>query len=112
MVELEIRSTFSFQADRWLGDVAPSLLDALMRSRLQEAKERAGERKQAEALLPAHLLFVKGRPTVLPTVQEAKIVADARRRVAQAVGLDINYADAPELLARYGELMGPTAATS
>ena len=41
MVELEIRSTFSFQGDRWLVDVAPSLLDPLMRSRLREAKERA-----------------------------------------------------------------------
>ena len=108
MVELEIRSTFSFQGDRWLGDVAPSLLDALMRSRLQEAKERAGERKQAEALLPAHLLFVKGRPTVMPTAGEAQLIADVRRRVAQAVGLAVGYTDGSAVLMRYGELMGPT----
>ena len=110
MVELEIRSTFSFQGDRWLGDVAPALLDAVTRGRLMEAKERAEDRKQAEALLPVSLLFVKGWPTAMPTPQEAQLIADVRKRVAQAVGLHINYTDAPEVLARYAQLMAQAAA--
>jgi len=110
MVELEIRSTFSFQGDRWLGDVAPALLDPFTRSRLQEAKERAEARKQAEALLPMSLLFVKGWPTAMPTPQEAQLIADVRRRVARSVGLHINYTDAPAVLTRYAQLMAHAAA--
>lgn len=64
MVELEAVSTFSFQSRRWLGDVAPDLLDASLRARLQEAKERARLREAAEARLPGHVLFTKGWPTV------------------------------------------------
>lgn len=110
MVDLEIRSTFSFQGDRWLGDVAPTLLDPITRSRLQEAKERAEARKQAEALLPMSLLFVKGWPTAMPTPQEAQLIADVRKRVARAVGLHINYTDAPAVLTRYAQLMAHAAA--
>lgn len=110
MVELEIKSTFSFQADRWLGDVAPSLLDPLSRSRLAETKERAEARQQAEALLPAHLLFVKGWPTAMPSQQEAQLIAQVRQRVAQAVGLHINYTDALAVLSRYEQLMAQAAA--
>lgn len=110
MVELEIRSTFSFQGDRWLGDVAPALLDATTRGRLMEAKERAEDRKRAEALLPESLLFVKGWPTAMPTPQEAQLIAHVRKRVARAVGLHINYTEAPEVLARYAQLMAQAAA--
>lgn len=110
MVELEIRSTFSFQGERWLGDVAPSLLNPLTRSRLLEAKERAEARKQAEALLPINLLFVKGWPTAMPSPKEAQLIADVRQRVARAVGLTINYTDAPAVLTRYAQLMAQAAA--
>lgn len=40
-----IRSTFSFQSGEWLGDVAPTLLDAGTRQRLIEAKGRALARR-------------------------------------------------------------------
>src|SRR5207237_4678266 len=108
--ELEIRSTFSFQGDRWLGDVAPTLLDPITRSRLQEAKERAEARKQAEALLPMSLLFVRGWPTAMPTPQEAQLIADVRKRVARAVGLRINYTDATSVLTRYAHAAANTSA--
>lgn len=40
IVELEIRSTFSFQSKRWLGDVAPGLLDAPARCRSRGHRRR------------------------------------------------------------------------
>ena len=105
MVALEATSTFSFQSHRWLGDVAPDLLDAGLRARLQEAKERARLRISAEARLPEHLLFVKGWPTVLPTPGEAALIAEVRRDVAQAVGLQVHHTDRDAVLVRYRELM-------
>ena len=105
MVALEATSTFSFQSHRWLGDVAPALLDAGLRARLQEAKERARLRVSAEARLPEHLLFVKGWPTVLPTPGEAALIAGVRRDVAQAVGLQVHRTDRDAVLVRYRELM-------
>lgn len=105
MVALEATSTFSFQSHRWLGDVAPDLLDAGLRARLQEAKERARLRMSAEARLPEHLLFVKGWPTVLPTPGEAAVIAEVRRDVAQALGLQVHHTDRDAVLVRYRELM-------
>ena len=64
---------------------------------------RADAQKPAEALLLARLLFVKGRPTAGVT----QLIAEVRTRVAQAVGLDVDYANGPAVLARYGKLMGP-----
>jgi 3'-phosphoadenosine 5'-phosphosulfate sulfotransferase (PAPS reductase)/FAD synthetase len=106
MVELEVVSTFSFQGQRWLGDVAPGLLDASVRQRLQEAKERAAEREAAEAMLPPELLFVSGWPTFVPSLVQAALIAEVRRRVAQAVGLAVNYTDAVSVQARYDQLIG------
>jgi hypothetical protein len=85
--------------------VAPDLLDAGLRARLQEGKERAQLRMSAEARLPEHLLFVKGWPTVLPTPGEAALIAGVRRDVAQAVGLQVHHTDRDAVLVRYRELM-------
>ena len=105
MVELEARTTFSFQGSRWLGDVAPHLLDAALLARLQVAKERAAERQGAEACLPAHLLFTKGWPTAMPSTAEARLIANVRRRVAEAVGLVVMHTDEAAVLARYAQLL-------
>ena len=109
MVELEISSTFAFQANRWLGDMAPALLDVSTWARLQEAKERAAERSAAEGLLPDRLLFVKGWPTVMPSAEEAGLIAHVRRRVAAAVGLEVDCTDAASVLDRYRHLMDRSA---
>jgi hypothetical protein len=110
MVALEAASTFSFQSHRWLGDVAPDLLDAGLRARLQEAKERARARMSAESRLPEHLLFVKGWPTVMPTPCEAALIAEVRRDVAAAVGLQVAHTDRESVLQRYRDLMAAAAA--
>ncbi len=105
LVELEIASTFSFQDRQWLGDIAPHLLDEEMRTCLQEAKWRARQREAAEALIPKHLWYSRGWPTVLPTWCEASLLAEVRRRVAEIMGLVIDYTEPNALLERYRQLM-------
>lgn len=105
MVELEARSTFAFQGSQWLADVAPQLLPAELVADVRHAKRRALQRQQAEAELPDHLLFSKGWPTCMPTVAEAQLIADVRRRVSEAVGLRATFVTPREVIARYADLM-------
>ena len=109
MVDLEIESTFGFQGGRWLADVAPHLLTPAQLAGVARAKVGARLRQEAEALLPPHLLYTKGWPTALPTWGEAQLVADIRQRVAAAVGLRIQRADAGSVMARYSQLLGEAA---
>jgi len=70
-VRLEALSTFAFQGDRWLGDLAPDLLPADLRAAHADAKRRAALRIAAEARIPAHLLYAKGGwPTKMPTLDK------------------------------------------
>ena len=105
MVGLEIDSSFAFQDSGWLGDLAPHLLTATMRQQLISAKAAAARRIELEAQIPTHLLYEKGWPKVMPTVTEARMLADVRRGVAQALGLTIDYTEASAIRARYAELM-------
>ncbi len=104
MVDLEIASTFAFQAG-WLGDVAPMLLTDEQRNALALAKCRAARREAAEARIPKHLLFEKGWPRVMPTASEARMLCEVRIEVADAVGLRIAFTEPDELRARYAALM-------
>jgi 3'-phosphoadenosine 5'-phosphosulfate sulfotransferase (PAPS reductase)/FAD synthetase len=110
LVALEITSTFSFQGDRWLGDVAPDLLTQAQRNGLAEAKERARARAAIEQRIPKHLWYTKGWPTCMPTQPEAVLLAQVRREVATTVGLEIEYATVDGVLARYAELLAQKAA--
>jgi 3'-phosphoadenosine 5'-phosphosulfate sulfotransferase (PAPS reductase)/FAD synthetase len=60
MVRLEAESTFAFQGQRWLGDVAPHLLPPELAADVARAKAAAIERQTIEAEIPAHLLFSSG----------------------------------------------------
>lgn len=105
MVELEITSTFAFQGNRWLGDVAPQLLAQETRDRLARAKEAAEIRAEAEARIPKHLLYVSGWPTVMPTREEAELIIEVRAQVSTALGLTSRFTTTESILARYTELM-------
>lgn len=52
MVELETSSTFAFQSNNWLGDVAPHLLGSELADRFQAAKRAAQLREIAEKKSP------------------------------------------------------------
>lgn len=105
LVALEIESTFSFQAGRWLGDVAPDVLTQAQRDGLRAAKERAAVREAAEARIPRHLWYTQGWPTCIPTAAEAALLAEVRRTVAGAVGLEAACTDAAAIVQRYHELI-------
>ncbi|WP_084216978.1 hypothetical protein [Xenophilus azovorans] len=105
LVGLEVRSTFSFQGGQWLADVAPGLLDAPLRAKVEEAKERAARRQAAEMEIPAHLLYEAGWPVCMPTASEARHLASVRRRVAEAAGISADCLDGDAVTARYAALM-------
>jgi 3'-phosphoadenosine 5'-phosphosulfate sulfotransferase (PAPS reductase)/FAD synthetase len=105
MVDLEARSTFAFQGARWLADVAPDLLSSDLRLRIACAKSAAVARVSVEAEIPAHLLYTAGWPNALPTREEAELIASARRRVADLVGIEVQCRTAGAVRDRYAELM-------
>lgn len=105
MVNLEIRSTFQFQSNRWLGDLAPHLLSLDQREKLQAAKKAAGLRELAESRLTKDMLYTSGWPTRVPTYEEAVIISDVRKEVGAVMGLNVRYTEPEEIRARYAELM-------
>lgn len=105
MVALEVESSFGFQDSAWLGDVAPNLLDEATRAAIPIAKFRASVRQTAESRIPKHLLYTKGWPTVMPTHDEASLLAEVRQQVSEAMGLAVEYRDADSVRGRYAELM-------
>ncbi|MFM0136442.1 adenine nucleotide alpha hydrolase family protein [Caballeronia grimmiae] len=105
MVRLEAESTFAFQGQRWLADVAPDLLPPELASDVARAKAAAIERQAIEAEIPAHLLFSSGWPMARPTPDEAELLASVRRRVAQTVGIEVGYTSAADVMRRYDELL-------
>lgn len=109
VVGLEIRSTFAFQGSRWLGDIAPQLLDDETRAAIVVSKDRAAKRVQIEKRLPKHLLYTKGWPTVMPTEAEAELLCSVRREVADLLGIEIGCIEPAAVLARYADLMAQKA---
>lgn len=105
LVPLEILSTFSFQPGQWLADIAPHLLSEQTREALRGAKRRAKLREEAEARIPRHLLYHKGWPSVIPTWDEARLLADVRHAVASAVGITLRYTEPAAIIERHAELM-------
>tara|TARA_B100000378_G_scaffold254785_1_gene231483 strand:- start:148 stop:1272 length:1125 start_codon:yes stop_codon:yes gene_type:complete len=105
LVSIEAASTFSFQPQRWLADVAPDLLPAALLRDIARAKTRAGERRAIEAAMPVGLRFVKGWPPRLPTWEEADAIARSRTRILAHHGLSDRFPDAGAVLSRFAELL-------
>lgn len=62
-------------------------------------------RELAEAEIPQSLLYTAGWPVRVPTYDEAALLAEVRRRMADAVGIKIFYVEPMEVVLRYQELM-------
>lgn len=104
MVRLEIKSTFAFQGNYWLGDVAPELLTEAEQESLCAAKAKAEARRALESLIPRELLYVKGWPIAIPTREAAQFLCGIRQQVGQITGLDVDYTEPQKLIDRYEEL--------
>ena len=105
MVRLEAESSFAFQGSRWLGDVAPHLLDAGLADALGVGKAKAAARKMIEARIPKGLLYTDGWPVRLPTPEEAQVLAEVRHGLENLFSFGSLYLDAEGVLARYAGLM-------
>lgn len=105
MVELESHSSFAFQGTRWLADVAPHLLSPELRDRIERAKNTARLRQTIEAEIPDHLLYTKGWPTSMPTVEEANLIAGVRERVSELLDLNAGHTTGDSVRARYAALL-------
>jgi len=109
LVGLETRSGFAFQGSRWLGDVAPELLSDEERRALAAAKRLAARRTEVEARIPRHLLYTRGWPTVMPTWDEAVLLAGVRREVAALYGIAVDCTEPQAVIDRYAALMAENA---
>lgn len=105
LVSLETRSTFGFQGNRWLADVAPHLLSESQRLDVDCAKQKAQARIELERRITKEMLYVKGWPTRMLTDSEAAILGDVRTEVAKLLGIEVQFTDVPSIHARYAELM-------
>lgn len=105
LVEMEARSTFSFWPDRWLADVAPSLLSPALKCLVAEGKRRAAERKATEAAMPAELRYVKGWPVRVPTFDEAQQILAARAQILSHHNQPVHFGTAQAIIDRFAELM-------
>lgn len=105
LVGLEASSTFSFQPDRWLSDVAPRLLSVEQQRAVEVGRHRAAERQAIERAMPAALRYVKGWPVRLPTMDEAAAVAIARGHILEHHGLSNIYGSARAVRDRFADLM-------
>lgn len=107
IVTIEALTTFSFQPDRWLGDLAPELLPESLREALSRAKERAVARSYAERMIPTELLFdaQTGFPAFQPDMIQAASLADARKAIGDVLGLDMNFTTGKAVWDRFAELL-------
>jgi 3'-phosphoadenosine 5'-phosphosulfate sulfotransferase (PAPS reductase)/FAD synthetase len=109
LVAMEADSTFSFQPQRWLADIAPALLPGSLLRDVERAKRSAGERRQIEAGMPAGLRFVKGWPPRLPTPAEATRIAVARGAILDRHRLQNIFPDGPAIFFRFAQLLDAKA---
>ncbi len=109
LVGMECGSTFSFQPNRWLGDVEPRLLTEGLRADLARAKSKAQIRRDLEAQLPKELGYAKAWPPRLPTLDEAESILKARTAILAQHGLDNRYSDAGAIISRFADLIASRA---
>ncbi|ANM12073.1 phosphoadenosine phosphosulfate reductase domain-containing protein [Rhizobium sp. N324] len=110
MVALETVSSFAFQGARWLGDIAPQLLDPSAVRDLAEAKVKAAERVRFEKFITPEMLYVKGWPTRMLTDSEADILATTRQAISGIFGFRSQHLDRAGIHGRYAELIADKAA--
>ncbi|QJU58460.1 phosphoadenosine phosphosulfate reductase family protein [Sphingomonas sp. AP4-R1] len=112
LVAIEANSTFSFQPQRWLADVAPRMLSAALIRDVARAKMLGHERRTLEAAMPPELRFVKGWPPRMPSLAEASLIAKARAPILVHHGLVDNFPGAAAVRARFAVLLAMKAERS
>jgi 3'-phosphoadenosine 5'-phosphosulfate sulfotransferase (PAPS reductase)/FAD synthetase len=104
LVAMEAGSSFSFQQNRWLGDVAPELLPRSLLDALVRGKAAASERRALEHRLPANLKYVKGWPQRIPSLGEASVILSTRTAILSMHGRRSPYDTPVRVRERIAEL--------
>ncbi|MGY3581802.1 3'-phosphoadenosine 5'-phosphosulfate sulfotransferase (PAPS reductase)/FAD synthetase [Bradyrhizobium sp. USDA 4341] len=110
MVGLEAQSSFAFQGNRWLADIAPDLLGTELQADIATAKETAVKRVKIESAITKDMQFVKGWPTRMLTNDEADILASVRNQLSELFGFQTSYLDRSSIHERYASLIADRAA--
>lgn len=105
IVELEIKSGFSFQSSRWLADIGRDYTTEDQKVRLAAAKTLAERRRLIEKTIPADLLLVKNFPQFQPSMEQSAFLAAVRFQIGELYGFDMNYATVQGVYDRYAELL-------
>ncbi|MCZ4340162.1 phosphoadenosine phosphosulfate reductase family protein [Sphingomonadaceae bacterium G21617-S1] len=105
LVDMEAKSTFSFQPDRWLGELARDYLPASLAADLRRGQNRAAERRAIEAALPAGLKYVAGWPQRMPTPAEAEAIVQGRAKILAMHNLETPYTSAALVMDRFADLI-------
>jgi 3'-phosphoadenosine 5'-phosphosulfate sulfotransferase (PAPS reductase)/FAD synthetase len=109
MVGLEATSSFAFQGNRWLADIAPELLSPELQAGIVAAKETAAKRIQIESAISKEMQFVKGWPTRMLTNDEADTLASVRNQISELFGFQTSYLDRNAIHDRYAQLIAVRA---
>ena len=104
IVDIEIKSGFSFQPNRWLADVSPQILTASQRRHVIEAKHNAEKRRDLESGLPGDLRFTRGWPPRIPSLEEAGTICRIRNEIAARHGIASKWATPRAVRERFAEL--------
>ena len=125
IIGLEARSTFSYQANTWLGDIDPELLTPKEQQALNNAKVNARQRKLIESGIPERLRFSNhggrhGWPSSQPSIEDCSELAIARNAIARLLGkeiertarTDIQCLTSKTIYERYAELIAMKPKTS
>jgi len=105
LIDLEIKSAFSFKPNDWLCDRAPEFLGAFACMVIERAKNTAKIRRAHSDAVPENLRYVSGWPIGVPTMEEAELLAHTRQGVNELLGLNCSYLEPIQIVDRYQELM-------
>jgi 3'-phosphoadenosine 5'-phosphosulfate sulfotransferase (PAPS reductase)/FAD synthetase len=105
LIDLEFRSSFSFQSNRWLAEIRESLLSKDQRKQFELARALARQRQMIEETLPDSAHLKKGVPIVMPTPKEAEKIAKVRADITKLFSLTPRYVTPQAVRKRYAQLM-------
>lgn len=104
IVELEIKSGFSFRDQDWLADHGRALLTPLQLDRLAQAKELMQQRKKLDQMISPELFLSRDGQLHPLTFEQAGTIADYRKAVGALYQITPQYLTPEGVLERYGEV--------
>jgi 3'-phosphoadenosine 5'-phosphosulfate sulfotransferase (PAPS reductase)/FAD synthetase len=106
LIDLEIRSSFSFKPKDWLCERDPTFLGPFSYEIIEGAKMKAATRREVELQISTEMQYVAGWPVRPPTQEEAETLAKVRQGMNMLLqDLNCQYLEPSEIIKRYEELM-------